>query len=832
MKRLLTLLLTAVIFVGALVLVAPKAMAASAVTVTDSAGVNMREGPGTSYNKVIAIPVNTQLTVQETKEADGYTWGKVTYDGNTGWIALEFTNYDPSAPSTPPASKVEWKKVDGKWYYYIDGVMQTGWQKYNGDWYYMDANGVMLTGWLEQNGAKYYLRESGAMVIGKILIDGKPNKFNQNGVWQGIAKYMTSDACLNILKSYEGFSAKPYWDYAQWTVGYGTECPKEKLEYYKQYGITEKEAEILLRDFIIRFEEDVEAFINQYGLELTPGQYDALVSFSYNCGSGWTTETGGTFHNAIKNGAKGSELLRAFGLWCSAGGEILPGLIERRKCEANMYLNGAYTTNNPTNYCHIYYDVNGGNKVNRVQVYDSNEPPAVAETPTHATLYFAGWYTAKEGGNKVTQLTQSLNGKTLYARWSATPVTQDPAPEPSVPNQANNVVTVDGDALNVRKGPGTNYDKVTQLVRGDQVAILEITNVGGYVWGRYTNGWIRLDFTDYHSDTFRLPEGWYTDAGKQYYFKNGKEVTGWQLLDGTWYYFNSQGVMKTGWLQEGKAWYYLQADGKMQKGWLQLGTAWYYMNSSGVMQTGWLKDGGKTYYLSDSGRMLTGLQTIAGKTYYFGAGGAMQTGLITVGDKKYFFDDQGIMHTGWKDLEGNRYYFDGNGTMVKGWLKLNGLWYYLNSSGVMQTGWLDLGPTRYYLGTDGVMATGTQTIDGETHRFNASGAWVGKAEAPQKNGWVQESGKWYYYQNGNMKTGWAYVGNYWYYMNSQGVMQTGWLKLGNTWYYLKSSGAMATGWLQLGSKWYYLKSSGEMVTGTYAVGPVTYKFDSNGAWIG
>ena len=833
MKRLIPLLIAAVIVMGVIIYSAPTALAATTVTVTDNAGVNMRDGAGTSYNKIIGVPVNTTLEVQETKSADGYTWGKVTYDGKTGWIALEFTSYDPSAPSTPPGSKTEWKQVDGKWYYYIDGVMQTGWKMYNGDWYYMDGNGVMQTGWLNQNGVKYYLRSNGAMVIGKIMIDGQPNKFDKNGVWQGVAKYMTSDDCLKILKAYEGFSAKPYWDVVQWTVGYGTRCPDEKVEYYKQHGITKEEAELLLRDFIISFEEDVEAFIDLYKLELTPGQYDALVSFSYNCGSGWTTEMNGTFHNAIKNGAKGSELLRAFGLWCSAGGEILPGLIDRRKCETNMYLNGVYSQNLPANYCHVYFDVNGGEKVPRVQCYDTNDPVAPAEVPTHKTMYFAGWYTAKEGGTKVTVLTKDLNGRTLYARWSATPVAQDPTPNPTPENkpQSNYTVTVTEDTLNVRKGPGTEYDKVTQVTAGTQVAILETKTVGNYVWGRFESGWIRLDYTTYNPNTFRLPEGWITVSGKQYYYLSGKPATGWQRIENEWYYFDSKGVMKTGWLNDGKVWYYLNTNGKMQKGWLQLGSVWYYMNSSGVMQVGWLKEGKATYYLDPNGRMLTGLQTIAGKTYYFDTGGGMKTGLITIGGKQYFFDAQGVMQTGWKEIEGKRYYFNTNGTMAKGWLKLGNSWYYLNADGTMATGWLDIGPTRYYLGENGVMATGTLTIDSETHRFNASGAWLGINEAPQKNGWVQENGKWYYYQNDTMKTGWVSVGGTWYYLNNQGIMQTGWLKLGNTWYYLKSSGAMATGWLQLGNTWYYLKSSGAMVTGTYAVGPVIYHFNSDGAWI-
>ena len=40
--------------------------------------------------------------------------------------------------------------------------------------------------------------------------------------------------------------------------------------------------------------------------------------------------------------------------------------------------------------------------------------------------------------------------------------------------------------------------------------------------------------------------------------------TGWQELNGVWYYFNTDGDMATGWIQPtpGK-WYYLNGDGSL-----------------------------------------------------------------------------------------------------------------------------------------------------------------------------------------------------------------------------------------------------------------------------
>lgn len=53
-------------------------------------GINMRKDAGTSHGKVSALPFDTVFTVKvgDTKDADGYTWGKTTYNGKTGWVVV------------------------------------------------------------------------------------------------------------------------------------------------------------------------------------------------------------------------------------------------------------------------------------------------------------------------------------------------------------------------------------------------------------------------------------------------------------------------------------------------------------------------------------------------------------------------------------------------------------------------------------------------------------------------------------------------------------------------------------------------------------------------
>jgi GH24 family phage-related lysozyme (muramidase) len=181
-----------------------------------------------------------------------------------------------------------------------------------------------------------------------LMVTGAPTVY-------AASEMKVSDALVEVLKQEEGFSAKPYWDYGQYTVGYGTRCPDDMLEEYKKNGISKEAAEILLRNYLSKTESTInKKFIDKYDLKLTQGQFDALVTFTYNCGSSWISETSGTFHNAVKKGKTGSELINAFSLWCSAGGQILPGLVRRRLSEANMFLNGKYSRSKPDNYCYVY----------------------------------------------------------------------------------------------------------------------------------------------------------------------------------------------------------------------------------------------------------------------------------------------------------------------------------------------------------------------------------------------------------------------------------------------------------------------------------------------
>ena len=304
---------------------------------------------------------------------------------------------------------------------------------------------------------------------------------------------------INLLKAFEGFSEYPYWDYSQYTVGYGTRCPDDKLEEYSQNGIPEPEAEALLTTYLEAFCKSINSFADQNGLSLSQNQFDALLLFSFNCGTGWMYETS-LFRSAVISGAGGNEFLHAITLWCNAGGSILTGLVRRRLAEANLYLNGVYATTVPQNYCYVRYDANGGKTNPRIQAYDSNLTAAPIPTPEYAGHTFAGWYTSASGGSAVSVLNASVRNATLYAHWDNGQTTAPPEETPSdLPGEAIDPVTVTltDDDVNLREGPGTDYAVIGSANRGDRFTVTATATAGGYTWGKFSTGWIALNYTDF-----------------------------------------------------------------------------------------------------------------------------------------------------------------------------------------------------------------------------------------------------------------------------------------------------------------------------------------------
>ena len=322
-----------------------------------------------------------------------------------------------------------------------------------------------------------------------------------------------SEEFLVLLKQFEGFSGTPYWDYNRYSIGYGSFCSYDtEDEDYKKYmetPITEEEATEKLIAQLQSYINQVRWFLENYNLTVEQHQFDALVSFTYNCGGGWTTEVTGYFHNAVKSGDLGNAFLYGINLFSRAG-EMDYILISRRMSEANMYINGEYGRGYPENFKYIFLDGAGGTPRYPIHGYDANEngtittnfkyiPSGPDAEGNYVTYEFDGWYTEREGGTLVETLDGSLaNGTVLYAHWKT------PEGESVVIPQADSglelPIRVVTDGVNLRSGPGTWYADIGDVNAGDTLTLSYTALIQGKtLWGRTDRGWIALKYTDYNS---------------------------------------------------------------------------------------------------------------------------------------------------------------------------------------------------------------------------------------------------------------------------------------------------------------------------------------------
>ena len=134
----------------------------------------------------------------------------------------------------------------------------------------------------------------------------------------------TSDRGIALIKEFEGLRLDAYKAVSTekyYTIGYGHYGADVK----KGMHITEKQAEQFLRSDLQRFEKAV----NAIGKPFNQNQFDALVSFTYNCGEGNLKKlTSGRDIATI-----GNKLI----LYNKSGGKVLKGLQRRREKEQALY---------------------------------------------------------------------------------------------------------------------------------------------------------------------------------------------------------------------------------------------------------------------------------------------------------------------------------------------------------------------------------------------------------------------------------------------------------------------------------------------------------------
>lgn len=128
---------------------------------------------------------------------------------------------------------------------------------------------------------------------------------------------------VESVKGFEGYSPKAAWDYKQNSVGYGTKAQ------YPGEQITPEVADQRLNTELSK----AASLVGAFAPDAPDGVKKALISLTYNAGPKWMDSGLG---QAVKSG-NWQEAQRIFMQYNKAGGQTLPGLVNRRQQEAQWF---------------------------------------------------------------------------------------------------------------------------------------------------------------------------------------------------------------------------------------------------------------------------------------------------------------------------------------------------------------------------------------------------------------------------------------------------------------------------------------------------------------
>ncbi|OCZ10338.1 lysozyme [Acinetobacter pittii] len=143
----------------------------------------------------------------------------------------------------------------------------------------------------------------------------------------------TSDVGVNLISGFEDTRFKAYDDgVGVWTIGTGTTVYPNGVKVKQGDTCTPEQAKAYFKHDLAKFEKTVNESVT---VPLTQNQFDALVSLTYNIGSG-------AFNNStlLKKLNKGDYQGAAdqFLVWNKADGKVMKGLVRRREAERALFL--------------------------------------------------------------------------------------------------------------------------------------------------------------------------------------------------------------------------------------------------------------------------------------------------------------------------------------------------------------------------------------------------------------------------------------------------------------------------------------------------------------
>jgi GH24 family phage-related lysozyme (muramidase) len=150
-----------------------------------------------------------------------------------------------------------------------------------------------------------------------------------------------SQSGIKLIKSFEGCRLKAYKPVPTeiyWTIGWGHYGPDVK----EGMTVTQAQADSMLIADLAKYESYVNstAYV-PVTAQLNQNQFDALVSFCYNCGNGSLQQ--------LCKGRTIAQIAQNITKYNKGGGNVLAGLVRRRMAELDLYNKAVVTTTTATN---------------------------------------------------------------------------------------------------------------------------------------------------------------------------------------------------------------------------------------------------------------------------------------------------------------------------------------------------------------------------------------------------------------------------------------------------------------------------------------------------
>lgn len=546
-----------------------------------------------------------------------------------------------------------WRQIGGNWYYFdIDaGALKNGSYTVDEARYLFDENGKMLTGWQYKDGSWMYADASGALATGLQTIDGVKYYFSSWG--EMYENTMVDGYIVNADGAVVAEATGTGWKQvgSDWYYSNnGHFVSGTVMEIGGQYYAFDYEGKMLSGGIKMMWGDRF--YISNSG-EILTGWHEVNGKWIYADKDGYPSMAfNGVYYIDDHEYAFDSEGFMLSGSFTLNGYVYTTeanGAIKDSKEAGDgwfvQYNNWYYTKNGDdfTGWVGDYYIENGRMLFCTTVEYNGQlyylQGNGLCLRDGWLEIYEDEWILAKADGSLYCSTWAQVGGKWYYF---------------------NGYTMVYGDIFFIdeeyhkfdENGAWLGeYDLEEIEIDADLALGYEGWQLIGGKWyyyycGRPVTGGYYIDGNYYFFDYFTaqmVSDGFavysyrdiYTELLSNYYYgANGAAVayTGWQMIDGQWYFFRDNHMIKLGVLEDSNGYYYATWDDEEGyklvtlggTGWHQVGEDWFYLHN-GTLAEGYREIGGVGYYFNNGVMLTDTIRYVNGYERYFGSDGAMLT---------------------------------------------------------------------------------------------------------------------------------------------------------------------------------------------------------------